>query len=193
MLDIYIDFKSPASYLAMQPTRKMLQVVDIKANWLPYNTRQSAVPIKQQQETKGDTHRRVRAQARQNVHLMYAQLHNLPMQFRDQPGETQLALAALLACGDNSRTDTFIDAAFASYWQQQGDLNDPELVRHLLASSNPEAVLPSSQQAETIVASNQEQALSRGVIDAPAYVFNEQVFVGREHLPWITELLSQTA
>ncbi len=193
MLDIFIDFKSPASYLAIQPTREMLQVLGIEANWLPYNTRQSAVPPEQKLETKGDTHRRVRAQARRDMHLMYAQLHNLPMQFRDQPGETLLALAALLTCGSNSQTDTFIDAAFASYWQHQGDLNDPVLVGNLLASSNPEAVLPTLQQAETIVASNQEQALSRGVIDAPAYVFNDQVFVGREHLPWITQLLTQTA
>lgn len=193
MLDIYIDFKSPASYLAIQPTREMLKKLGIRANWLPFNTRQSGIPTLQEQETKGDTHRRVRAQARQDVHLMYAQIQSLPMHFRDKPGETQLALAALLACGGNSQADTFIDAAFASYWHEQRDLNNPQHVASLLASSNPTAVLPTLAQAEIIVANNQAQALERGVIDAPAYILNEQMFIGREHLPWITELLTQTA
>ena len=28
-----------------------------------------------------------------------------------------------------------------------------------------------------------------GVVDTPAYVIDGQVFIGREHLPWVRELL----
>jgi len=33
------------------------------------------------------------------------------------------------------------------------------------------------------------QAEENGIFTSPTYVVNEQIFVGREHLPWISELL----
>ena len=35
-LTVYIDFKSPYAYLAVEPTRRMAEELDIPINWLPF-------------------------------------------------------------------------------------------------------------------------------------------------------------
>ena len=62
MLDIFIDFKSPAAYLALKPTQALLQDLDMTARWRPFRVRERDVPQIAEHETIGDAHRRVRAQ-----------------------------------------------------------------------------------------------------------------------------------
>ncbi|MCR9259781.1 MAG: DsbA family protein [Pseudomonadaceae bacterium] len=187
-IDIYIDFKSPAAYLALAPTRALLARTGIQANWHPFNTRLSSIPEQKLNENKGEKHRRVRALARRDVHLLYAEVQNLPMAFRDQPFDAKLALAVLQTL-DND-VDTYIEAAFRAYWQEQKDLDDPKVVAALLKELELNIPVPETQAAEHIVDEAALAAEDQGVIETPGYVFAGQVFIGREHLPWIEELLS---
>jgi 2-hydroxychromene-2-carboxylate isomerase len=34
-----------------------------------------------------------------------------------------------------------------------------------------------------------EQAQAQGVFEVPAFVIEEQVFIGREHMPWLKEIV----
>ena len=62
-VDIFIDFKSPAAYLALKPTLALLQEENIEARFRPFRVRERDVPQIAEHETVGDTHRRVRAQS----------------------------------------------------------------------------------------------------------------------------------
>lgn len=190
-MDVFIDFKSPAAYLAFKPTLALADrlanahQVDETINWFPVPTKQGAIPKIQDDEDRGTTHRRVRAIARQNMHLHYAKVLNLPMQFRDTPGNTDLALAALeTLSGDKER---FIEAAFNAYWTSEADLSDPATVQALLTETECSADL-TNPEAALDQAFNRSQ--TNGAIDAPAYVVRGQLFIGREHLPWIEAIVT---
>jgi 2-hydroxychromene-2-carboxylate isomerase len=187
-LEYFIDFKSPAAYLSLQPTLDLLEEYTFELLWRPYRSLQKAVPAKADDETKGETHIRVRAAARQQTHLKYAALRNLPMKFPADPGNTDLALAGLLAA-DKDPT-TYAQLAFDAYWVENLDLSDERLVRKLLADSghDPQTFDAAARLAELEDA--QIPSEERGVVDTPAYLIEEQIFIGREHLPWIRELLA---
>ena len=69
------------------------------------------------------------------------------------------------------------------------DLGDVETVTQLLAAAGTPlesaALLSAMDQLDEATAAAQEL----GIPDAPAYQFDDQVFVGREHLPVIENLL----
>lgn len=186
MLDIYIDFKSPAAYLALAPTLALIDRLNVSVRWYPYRTTQQAVPPKLESETVGQRHRRVRAQARQATHLKYAALRGLDMQFPKTPGNCDLALSILLDVTADPRT--FITAAFKAYWVDGVDLNDPAMMAALsVATSMPK--IDNLADASTRLDAAQNEAEARGIVEAPAYVIGEHLFIGREHLPWIEDLL----
>jgi 2-hydroxychromene-2-carboxylate isomerase len=184
MLNLYIDFKSPAAYLAMKPALNLIASTGLAVKWLPFAVKQSVIPIEQQDETKGETHRRVRAQQRQQMHTLYAELSNTEMHFPTKATSTDLALNVLANLTQDPTA--FISRAFSAYWVQERDLNDPavveQLVREVGLPFNAELLLPTAIDACLV------QALEIGVFDVPAFVLAEQVFIGREHMPWLREL-----
>lgn len=186
-LQVFIDFKSPAAYLAQQPTRALAQELGVALDWQPINTRQKPIPTESVDEDVSARHRRVRAIARRDTHLHYAKVQNLPMHFPESPGSTDLALAVLAALDVR---DAFVSRAFDAYWQDNLNLNDPEIVQSLL---DPGALDMNTvtHAAEERLREADQRALDLGVIDAPGYVIGDDVFIGREHLPWIRELLTE--
>ncbi len=185
-LRIYIDFKAPAAYLALKPTLAFLEEVGVAGEWRPFVTQQQPVPAEAPDEDRGATHRRVRALARQRTHLHYADVQGVTMHFPagNFPGCT-LALAAMTLL---SEPVPFIEAAFASYWTLGEDLDDPAVVTRLLNEVNANAALD-SLDVDALPESWREVALEDGVVDVPAYVVGDQLFVGREHLPWLRTLV----
>jgi 2-hydroxychromene-2-carboxylate isomerase len=184
MLTIFTDFKSPAAYLAMKSTLSLIKDHELAVTWLPFPTKQSALPPKQTDENKGETHRRVRAEQRQQIHIMYAELTNTPMHFPLQPGNSDLALNVLA----NLKVDPvqFINQAYTAYWVEGQDLNDAKVVEQLVKAAglsfSPDLLQPAALEAGI------EQAQAQGIFDVPAFVMDEQVFIGREHMPWLREL-----
>ena len=186
---IYIDFKSAPAYLAMQPTLALLERLGVTAEWLPYDARQAAIPPASDQETRGETHVRVRAEQRRETNLRYAAVQQLPMFYRDDPGSTRCALSALLVLEEDPLS--FIRAAFAAYWQEGRDLDDAEVVGDLLACSYPGAVAFDPELSLPLLDSHHLAAEEFGLFDTPLYVIGDEMFLGREQLPWIESLLSQ--
>ncbi len=187
MITLYTDFKSPAAYLALKPTLALIAEHEVAIRWLPYSTKQEAVPAEKTAETKTETHFRIRAKLRRDTHLRYAGVQGVPMNFRDTPGETDVALATLLALEGDALP--FVETAFRAYWVEGADLNDTRTVRRFLEECNftvsGEAVEASLEK----LPAHQLAAEKRGIVDAPAYVVRDQIFIGREHLPWIRSIL----
>ncbi len=137
MLRIYIDFKSPAACLAMAPTFALAQRLGQTFEYLPFRSPQWPIPEQKSEETKGETHRRVRALARRDMHLKYAALQGTEMNFREEPGETDMALAALLYAQPSP--EAFMQTALAAYWAGPQNLNDASVVEALLNSAGYDA------------------------------------------------------
>ncbi len=191
-MKVYIDFKSPASYLAFKPTLALADECGLFLEWKAFKTVQHSIPLKAVAEDKGQRHRRVRAQARQAMHLHYAEVLGVEMNFPNVSGETELALWVLESLALEQRT-AFARRCFDAYWVAVGNLQDADQLRTILAQLDEPTMLPSIEQSVAEVNEVTELAQTQdGVVDAPAYVLHQQVFVGREHFPWIRELCANT-
>ncbi len=185
MLTVYIDFKSAASYLALEPTLELARETGIAIDWLPFSVRPFFVPKEQDNETVGERHRRVRAAAQRDIHLHYAAVQDRDMQFSDMPAGSDAALAALAMIeGDPV---PFVQAAFAAYWAEQADLADETVVETLLQSVDMDR--PDWESASVKLDSIRSRAEESGIFEAPTYLIADQLFLGREHLPWIRSLI----
>ena len=184
MLTIYIDFKSPASYLALKPTIALIEETGIEAQWLPFSSRPFIIPAEKPDETIGERHRRVRAISQRDTHLHYAEVQGLEMTFADKPAGSEAALQAVTALRETSVS--FVQSAFKAYWSEQVDLDDQGIVTQLLENCGHGALdwETSARQLDEI----REEALERKVFETPTYLIDGQIFLGREHLPWIRSL-----
>lgn len=187
MMRIYIDFKSPAALLAMKPTLALSARLGVTFEYLPFRTAQFKVPKESAGETRGESHRRVRALARRDTHLKYAAIQGTPMKFPGAPGVSDLAMAALLYVG--SEPVKYMEAAFNAYWKEGQDLNDQSVVNGLLGDQGYDASGFDPERYLEEFAKVHHEAEEIGIIDTPAYVTDGHIFVGREHLPWVETLL----
>ena len=188
-MQLYIDFKCPASYLALKPTLALSEQLGVPIGWHPMRSYQSPLMDEKPHEEVGQRHRRVRALARQKTHQLYAQVQNLPLNFRNPPTNTDMALAALCLLGERGDNPLpFITAAFEAYWTGDADLNDARTVAALSgAPAFPDD--DDGDGARARLEAALRKAEENGIFTSPTYVVSEQIFVGREHLPWIRELL----
>ena len=188
-MQLYIDFKCPSSYLALRPTLALSEQLGVPIGWHPMRSYQSPLIDEKPHEEVGQRHRRVRALARQKTHQLYAQVQNLSLNFRNPPTNTDMALAALCLLGDDGSDPLpFITAAFEAYWTGDADLNDARSVAALSGAPDLQNGDDSDGASARLEAALSE-AEEKGIFTSPTYVVSEQIFVGREHLPWIRELL----
>lgn len=185
MLTVSIDFKSPASYLTLGPTLDLAKETGLEIDWLPFSVRPFSVPAEKRGETVGDRHRRVRAIAQRDTHLQYAAVQGLQMRFSNTPAGSDVALAAMAGIEDNPIP--FIRTAFDAYWIEQANLDDGSVVASLLASLD--MAIPDPQSGQAKLMKSRKKAEEMGVFESPSYVIADQLFVGREHLPWIRSLI----
>ena len=190
MLTVYVDFKSADAYLALRPTLALAERLSLDIDWRPFRTVERDVPQLGEQETVGESHRRVRAASQRALATKYAAHQGIDLQFPARVGETDLALG-VLAQLEHHRLP-FIQAAFAHYWTAHGDLNDPTQVAPLLTQLGVQDTVRLDVAHETLAAA-QDSAEEAGIVGAPAYVIADQIFVGRQHLPWIEELATEQA
>ncbi len=185
MLTVYIDFKSPGSYLALQPTVDLGQRLGIELTWRPFRTFERDIPDQVADESVALRHRRVRAEALRATHIRYAALRGIDLRFPPTPMGTELALGVL--CEIIGDPIDYIRGAFSAYWDSHRDLNDEAVVREIIAASGLSHGGDLSNALASLDAA-QAEAEEQGVVDAPAYVIDQQVFVGRQHLPWVEEI-----
>lgn len=191
MLTVYVDFKSPAAYLALKPTIALAARLGLELSWTPYRAVERDVPDLKGNETVGESHRRVRAASQRATHIKYAALQGLALNYPETPGVTDLALGALASI--TSGRERFLKAAFAAYWVDHADLNDPATVEALWVACGCVATDFDDARLRAALDRAQSDADERGIVGVPAYVINEQIFVGREHFPWIEDIATASA
>ena len=107
------------------------------------------------------------------------------MHFANQPRGSDAALAALTAIeGDPV---PFMRAAFAAYWEQGADLDDIAVVSGICERCGIDK--PDFTVAAEARDAIRETALDLGIFETPSFVIAEQLYLGREHLPWIRSII----
>lgn len=188
MLTVYTDFKSPNAYLAMKPTLALAERLGTNIDWRPFRSMERDIPTEGADETVGQSHRRVRAASIRRLQVKYAKHQGIDLRFPEPLHGSDLALGVLAALEGDPLP--YIDACFSAYWEQHLDLDSEPVVAQLIAQSGA-ALASGLADVRALLETAQDQAEEAGIVDAPAYVIQDQIFVGREHLPWIEELLSE--
>lgn len=189
VLTIYIDFKSPESYLAFHQTVIFAKENNLNIGWKPFLTKSRTTPLPKKNETKGETHLRIREEHKKSVNLKYAKILNLAMKYPQNENQSDLALSLLPKL--NGDTKDYIALAFRYFWQQNFDLNDRDTVIELLKASKTDTkVLDGEENLIQTLSHDTELAKQSGVMATPTYELEGDLFLGREHLPWIKKHLT---
>lgn len=83
----------------------------------------------------------------------------------------------------------FVQSAFKAYWTANADLSDQITVLKLARDSGLILTEEALSSVTKALPDHQFQAEESGVFTTPTYRINDQLFVGREHLPWISSLI----
>ncbi len=197
-LIVAIDFKQPQSYLAKGPTAKLAAAHGIEIDWQPMTARPLQDPP---EETIGDDrgarHRRFRARYFERDLRRYAEAQGLVLGDIHRWPDSSVAGMGLLwakrhaaGAGDAKVVDAYVHRVFDGYWGGGLALDDAGAIRAVLdAVGAPAAAFdPASLRAE--YESVLEHWRVAGLVEAPAYVLGEEIFIGRAHLPMIEWLIT---
>jgi 2-hydroxychromene-2-carboxylate isomerase len=197
-LTVLFDFKDPYSYLALAPTRSLIESMGLTSHWFPLLGNTLKAPVKpQEQDDRGGWHRFNRAAYLARDLVRYAEARAIPSRHFADGGLYRQTSGEVAAMGFNWATGAgaesaraYLDRAFEGYWDGDTDLDSVADVQALLQLSGIDAEgfdLYSQQEGvEELMAQRQEIAETGGFV-APSCLLAGEAFVGRQHLPYLAE------
>ena len=195
-LEVAIDFKSPLSYLALEPTLALADALGIELDWQPL----VVAPLRRHPEPaagddRGARHRRNRAEYYRRDQERYAESRGLSLAAADRSSDSTPAALGLLwvRARAPARTRAYVERAFAAHWRESEDLASLAAVARLLEAAGAPTggfadYLRGAGPAE--LGAVRERLFAANVFDVPSYRLGDEVFLGRQHLPVIRDLVS---
>ena len=194
-LTVLLDVRHPFAYLALGPAAALGATRGLDVNWLPF----SAAPLKAP-STPGPADDRSVLHKRHRAHMIareietYAAAQNLILRdyYRD-PSADAVELGWLWIRGTQpARLLDFLSETFRRYWAAELDSSDLNAVARLVSDAGGDAT-----QFESWVADEgpdrahelRSDLLARGVGGVPAYLVENEYFLGRQHLEMIGWIL----
>ena len=184
-LTVGIDIKSPECYLALGPTRALVRESGVDVDWLPVVT--SPPRPAPDGDDRASRHKRHRAAYRAMDLARYARAAGLTIRAPERMPDSTLAGMAMLAAKahSNDALQGFLDRAFERYWKAQIDLEDRAALQAILGEVGVHE-LPQDTHG---FAALQPSLAAAGILNAPTYLVEGEIFLGRAHLPMIRWIL----
>lgn len=195
VLSVALDLRHPLAYLALGPARAFARQRGLVVNWLPLAAQPLHAPSEPgPDDDRGIRHRRHRAHAIGREIETYAGTQGLVLEqpYRAPSPEAAHAAWLWMRAEHPDELEPFLDALFRSYWAVELDPADARAVAEVVRASggDPDAFqawqLRDGAAALDSVASELQ---SFGLFQVPAFVIDDEVFYGRQHLPMIEWIL----
>ena len=192
---VLLDIRWPHSYLALHPSAALAKELGIEINWLPHRVpplRRPGDPSPD--DDRGIRHRRYRAQAIAREIETYGGAQELELRDYYRDGDPAAVHLAWLWIRERhpARLMPFLTEAFRAYWALELDASDTAAVANLIESLGDDGGEFRSWCADdgpATAALLAEELRERGLFGAPCYVVEDEVFLGRQHLPMIRWML----
>ncbi len=201
-LTVYIDFKSPYAFLAIEPTRHLAAELGIDVDWRPFVLDIPSYLGSARLDSAG----KVASQSRSDNQWSkvkyayydcrrYANLRGLTLRGTEKIWDTSLAAIGMLwakARGD-AILQRYIDGIYQPFWRRELDVEDIAVIERVLEDAGADTSGLSGFVDGAGAAENdllQSRAFDAGIFGVPTYVVDGELFFGREHLPRIRWLLS---
>jgi 2-hydroxychromene-2-carboxylate isomerase len=198
---VAIDFKQPQSYLAKGPTAKLAAALGVAIDWQPIEARPFREPPSEiAGDDRGARHRRFRARYFERDLRRYAESQGLVLGDLDRATDSSVAGMGLLwakrhaaKTRDGKVVQAYVDRVFDDYWNGALALAEPDAIRGVLDRVGVAAAGfdPATLRAE--YAALLERWAAAGMVNAPAYLVGDEVFIGRAHLPMIEWIVTGRA
>jgi 2-hydroxychromene-2-carboxylate isomerase len=195
-LPVVIDFKSPQAYLAIAPTCALADDLGITIDWQPLVVAPPKIPATPSHgNDRSARHRRLRADYLERDVARYAADRGLAIGGVHRRKDSTMAAIGLLWAKRQgpSVARSYVERAFERYWRENLDIEDEGSIRRLLTEIGaPVSGFEAFAEGEgrTELARIQSKLRDRGVFEVPTYLWNEDIFLGRQHLPLIRSRLS---
>ena len=189
MIGFAFDYISTASLLAFAPTCALADELGVPIEWLPVpgNARPAAAGARRADESVSERHGRVRAEYVAMDVARYARWQGIEIN-RDANGvDPGLACAGGLWADRHGVARAYHQKVFTEFWAGGLDIEDGATLRSVLDGLGAPGF--DDEGFEAPLAAHKASVEGRGVHTLPTYLVEEQVFVGRAHLPMIRWLL----
>lgn len=190
-----LDLKSPLSYLALKPAFALADELGIVLECLPLAVAALKAPVAARaDDDRGTRHRRLRAEYLARDVGRYAAVQNLVIRGLYRSPDTSAFAAGLLWLNAQrpDRVRDYLLTVFDGYWREALDVDAPSAIAGVVRQlgENDEAFASYSRnEAPAATANLRERLVAAGVFNVPSFVVQDQVFVGRAHLPMVRWLL----
>ncbi len=194
-LTIALDPRNPFCYLALEPAIAFGHSEDVEINWLPTTTPALRAPsLPREVDDRSIRHKRNRAHAIAREIATYADAQGL--EIRDpyrEPDPSNAQLAWLWVRDRNpAHLPDFLRILFRRYWSADLDPTDLAAIAALVEEFGGDGAEFESWATEdgvSVVTALAESLREVGLFQAPAYLIEDEVFYGRQHLPMIRWIL----
>jgi 2-hydroxychromene-2-carboxylate isomerase len=200
---IYLDFKSPYAYLAIEPTRELERELGVQFDWRPFVLDIPSYLGSARLDKTG----KVVEQSRSNEQWSgvkyayydcrrYANLRKQIIRGTEKIWDTNLVATAMLWVKnyDYDTQQQFIDLVFQPFWKRELDVESSAVIQQLLDKIGANGTAFNEwAHAEGTAMNTQLQtaAFSAGIFGVPTYVVGTDLYFGREHLPRIRWQLTE--
>ncbi len=201
-LIVYIDYKSPYAYLAIEPTQTLEDELGIEADWRPFTL---DIPsylgsARLNQEGKVVDAERTPGQwtkvkyAYHDVRR-YGSLRGIIVRGTVKIWDSSLAGIGMLWAREQDRAvlRAYSGIVYERFWKRELNLEDAGVIARVLEEAGARTVGfqdYASGEGRVLHDSIQRKAFDAGIFGVPTYVINGEVFFGREHLPRIRWILT---
>ncbi len=194
-LSVLLDVRYPLAYLALHPTIALAESQGLQINWLPLGVPMLNPPSAAGEgDDRGIRHRRSRAQAIAREIGTYAAARGLVLRevYRDGPADAGNLGWLWLRDRAPETLQEYLAELFRRYWSLELDVSSREQVAALLDSVGADGARFldwSADEGPSSAAAIAGELRDRGLFQVPAYIVEDEVFYGRQHLPMIRWIL----
>jgi 2-hydroxychromene-2-carboxylate isomerase len=196
-LTVYIDFKSPYAYLAIEPTRRLAKELQIEVDWYPFVLDIPSYLGSARLDKIGKVEQQSRSEEQWSAVKYayydcrrYANLRGLTIRGTEKIWDTNTAAIGMLWAMRQGPAvlDAYINGIYLPFWKRELDLEDVAVVEKVLDSAGATTAgfqEYASGEGRSENDTLQTAAFDSGIFGVPTYVIGKEMYFGREHLPRI--------
>ena len=201
-LIVYLDVKSPYAFVSVKPTLALEQELGLQFDWRPYtldipsylgSARKEKGKVVESSGRSPKIWNAIRyayMDARR-----YAELQDYTLKGTDKIWDSSLANMGILFVNLHfrDRIPDYLEAVFPPFWRRELDIEDINVIKDCLKTAGVDSsdfqtfVSRAGKQMHDHILDHRFEA---GIYGVPTYVLGNDVFFGREHLPYIRWVLS---
>lgn len=200
-LIVYLDVKSPYAYLAKDPTKQLIQDFNISIDWRPLTLNIPSFLGSAKVDDRGEvveSKRTPRQWSSVRYSYMdakrYARINDIKIYGPRKIWDTRLIHIAFLYVKErfSDQLLPFLDYVYERFWLRDLDVESLEVVHGVLNDLGISAkdfdayVEGEGGQSHDLLQSELHPA---GIFGVPSYLIDDELFFGRENLPYVRWIL----